>query len=246
MEIILIIIIGLVAGSFLNVAIYRLANNLPLWQRSICPHCRQKLLNRDLIPILSFFILRGKCRFCKNFIDWQYPLVEIITPVLFLLAYLNYGVINWELISDLLYISLAIFFLVFDFKYLSIPDVAIWPALVIALIFNYFFGFYWLGLVSGMLLGGGFFYLQHLISGGKWIGFGDVKLGLLLGAMLGLGDLILTILTAYIIGGFIAGILLLTGKKKFGDLLPMGSFLAGAAIIVILWGDLILNILVGG
>ena len=96
-----------------------------------------------------------------------------------------------------------------------------------------------------MLVGGGFFYLQHLVSGGKWIGFGDVKLGLLLGVMLGLGDIILTILVAYVIGGLIAGILLLSAKKKFGDLLPMGSFLAGAAIIVILWGDLILNVIFG-
>ena len=245
MEILLILVIGLVIGSFLNAMVYRLANKLPLWQRSICPHCRQKLLNRDLIPVLSFVLLRGKCRFCKSFIGWQYLLVEVLTPILFFLAYWNYGAINLDLISDLLYISLAIFFLIFDFKYLTIPDVVIWPALIIALILNYILGFYWLGLLLGMLLGCGFFYLQHLVSGGKWIGWGDVKLGLLLGAMLGLGDLILTLLVAYVIGGLVAVILLIAGRKKFGDLLPMGSFLAGAAIIVIIWGDLILNVLFG-
>jgi leader peptidase (prepilin peptidase) / N-methyltransferase len=245
MEILLILVLGLAIGSFINALVYRLANNLSLWQRSICPHCQQKLLNRDLIPVLSFILLRGKCRFCKSFIGWQYLLVEILTPVLFLLAYLNYGAIHWELISDLLYISLAIFFLVFDFKYLIIPDVVIWPSLIIALILNYFLGFYWLGLFSGMLLGCGFFYLQHLVSGGKWVGWGDVKLGLLLGAMLGLGDMILTLLVAYIIGGLIAIILLLSRRKKIGDLLPMGAFLSAAAIIVIIWGSALLKLLAG-
>jgi leader peptidase (prepilin peptidase)/N-methyltransferase len=245
MQILLILVLGLVIGSFINAMVYRLANNLSIWQRSICPHCKQKLLNRDLIPVLSFVFLRGKCRFCKSFIGWQYLLVEVMTPVLFLLAYLNYGAIHLELISDLLYISLAIFFLVFDFKYLIISDVVIWPSLVVVLILNYILGFYWLGLVLGMLLGGGFFYLQHLVSGGKWIGWGDVKLGLLLGAMLGLGDMILTLLVAYIVGGLIAIILLASGRKKIGDLLPMGTFLAGAAIIVIIWGSLILRLLMG-
>jgi len=241
MELLLILVSGLIIGSFINAAVYRLANNLSLWQRSICPHCQKKLLNRDIIPVLSFVLLRGKCRFCKKFIGWQYWLIEVLTPILFMLAYLNYGAINWYLISDLLYISLAIFFLVFDFKYLTIPDVVIWPGLIIALILNYLLGFYWLGLVLGMLVGSGFFYLQYLVSRGKWIGWGDVKFGLLLGAMLGLGDLILTLLLAYVIGGLLAIVLLLSTKKKFGDLLPLGSFLAGAAIIVILWGDLILN-----
>jgi leader peptidase (prepilin peptidase)/N-methyltransferase len=245
MEILLILALGLAIGSFINALVYRLANNLSLWQRSICPHCKQKLLNRDLIPVLSFILLRGKCRFCKSVIGWQYLLVEVLTPVLFILAYLNYGAIHLELISDLLYISLAIFFLVFDFKYLIIPDVVIWPSLIIVLILNYLVGFYWLGLALGMLLGCGFFYLQHLVSGGKWIGWGDVKLGLLLGAMLGLGDMILTLLVAYIVGGLIAIFLLVAGRKKIGDLLPMGTFLSGAAIIVIIWGSWILSLLVG-
>jgi prepilin signal peptidase PulO-like enzyme (type II secretory pathway) len=243
MELLFILVIGLVTGSFLNAAVYRMANHLSLWQRSMCPHCKQKILNRDLIPVLSFILLRGKCRFCKKFIGWQYLLVEVLTPVLFVLAYLNYGVIHMSLVSDLLYISILIFILVFDFKYMIIPDWIIWPAFIVSLIFNYFLGFYWMGLILGILLGSGFFYLQHLVSGGKWIGWGDVKFGLLLGAMLGLGDLILTLLVAYVIGGFIALSLLALGKKKFGDLLPMGSFLAAAAVIVIIWGNLILNTL---
>jgi len=120
MEILFILVIGLVMGSFINAAVYRLANHLSLWQRSMCSHCKQKILNRDLIPVLSFILLRGKCRFCKEFIGWQYLLVEILTPVLFVLAYLNYGMIHMSLVSDLLYISILIFILVFDFKYSEI------------------------------------------------------------------------------------------------------------------------------
>lgn len=243
MELLFILVIGLALGSFINAAVYRLANHLSLWQRSMCSHCKQKILNRDLIPVLSFLLLRGKCRFCKKFIGWQYLLVEILTPVLFVLAYLNYGMIHMSLVSDLLYISILIFILVFDFKYMIIPDWIIWPSFIVALIFNYILGFYWMGLLLGVLLGGGFFYLQHLVSSGKWIGWGDVKFGLLLGVMLGLGDMILTLLVAYIIGGLIAIILLLSRRKKIGDLLPMGTFLSAAAIIVIIWGSSLLRLL---
>ena len=244
-ELLFIFIIGLVLGSFLNSLVYRLAKNLPLWERSICPHCQKQLLSKDLIPLVSFFILKGKCRFCQELISWQYPLVEFLTAALFVLAYFNYGVINWYLLSDLLYIFILLFILLFDLKYYLILDQIVWPALVIAFIFNLILGYYWLGLLAAAVLGGGFFFLQYLLSRGKWVGFGDVKLGLLLGVMLGLKFLLLALFLAYVIGGIIAVILLISGRKKFGDLLPMGSFLAGAGIIALLWGDLLLKLLVG-
>lgn len=245
MQIALIIIIGLVFGSFLNALIYRLANNLSLWQRSICPHCQQKLLNRDLIPLLSFILLKGRCRFCRKLISWQYFIVEFGTALLFALAYLNYGAIHLFLISDWLYIFILLFIFIFDLKYYTILDNITWPAVIISFILNIILGYYWPGLLVAGLIGGGFFYLQHLASRGKWIGWGDVKLGMLLGIMLGLGDLIMTLFVAYIVGGIIAIILLLARRKKIGDMLPMGTFLSGAAIIVIIWGTDILKLLLG-
>jgi leader peptidase (prepilin peptidase) / N-methyltransferase len=243
MEIVLSLALGLTFGSFLNALVYRLANQLPLWQRSMCPHCRQKLLNRDLIPLISFILLKGRCRFCRAFIGWDYFIVEFVTAFLFLLAYLNYGFISLMLVSAWFYILVFLFIFIFDLKYYTILDVIIWPVLIISFILNVILGYYWLDLVLAALVGGGFFYLQHLASKGKWIGWGDVKLGLLLGVILGLEYLILTLLISYFVGGLIAIYLLISKKKKFGDILPMGSFLAGAGMIVLLWGDLILRLL---
>ncbi|MCX6744744.1 MAG: prepilin peptidase [Candidatus Parcubacteria bacterium] len=96
-------------------------------------------------------------------------------------------------------------------------------------------------MLGGGIIGAGFFGAQYLLSAQKWVGLGDVKLGALLGVMLGWQFTVLTLALAYIIGGIIATILLLTKQKKIGDMLPMGSFLAGAAIVVLLVGNLILS-----
>ncbi|MCX6740273.1 MAG: prepilin peptidase [Candidatus Parcubacteria bacterium] len=244
-ELIFIFIIGLVMGSFMNSLVYRLSKKMPLWKRSLCPHCQQQLLKRDLIPLFSFIFLRGKCRFCKKFIGWEYFAVEIATGLLFALIYLNYHAINLMMLSDLLYVFVLLFILIFDLKYLTILDAILWPALIISFIVNIYLGYQWQGLVFASLVGGGFFYIQHLASRGKWIGFGDVKLGFVLGIMLGLEYLIITLLMAYILGGLFALGLIITKKKKFGDLLPMGSFLAGAGIAVLLYGNLLLKWLLG-
>ncbi len=244
-ELVLVFIIGLALGSFLNYIIYRLARKIPLWRRSFCPHCQQHLLNRDLIPVFSFIILRGKCRFCRRFFGWEHFFVELLTGLLFALVYLNYNSITLMMISDLVYIFILLFILIFDQKYLLILDKIIWPSLVISFVINILLGYYIPGLILAGLVGGGFFYFQHLASRGKWVGSGDVKLGIMLGVMLGLEFLVLTLLLAYIAGGLVAIFLLMLKKKKFGDLLPLGSFLAGAGIVSLLYGDLLLKWLLG-
>ncbi|MCX6742784.1 MAG: prepilin peptidase [Candidatus Parcubacteria bacterium] len=234
-------LLGIISGSFLNCCLYRLAEKVPLWGRSFCPHCRKKLFNRDLVPLFSYVWLKGKCRFCQKPIGSQSFFIELATGLLFILFFIKYGAIGWFLARDLFFVLILMFILVFDWRHYIILDQVIWPALVFIFIFNICLGNNWQDLIIAGLIGAGFFFLQHLVSGGKWIGWGDIKLGLLLGIMLGLKYLILAILLAYIIGGMIAMILLLTKMNKIGDLLPMGSFLAGAAIIVSLWGDKILS-----
>ncbi|MFA5188958.1 MAG: prepilin peptidase [Patescibacteria group bacterium] len=240
-EAILIFLLGLIFGSFLNSLIYRLYTKLSLWQRSICPKCRNILRLIDLIPFLSFIFLGGKCKKCRKKISWQYPLVELITGILFVLVFLKNGVVDLMLFRDLFFVFVLIFILVFDWKYYLILDKIVWPALAMSLILNLFLGLNWLDLILGMAIGSGFFLIQYLFSRGQWVGEGDIKLGLLIGAMLGWQSTLLVFILAYLIGGLVAVILLLASKKKFGDILPMGTFLAAAAIIVLLAGEKILS-----
>ncbi|MCX6743319.1 MAG: prepilin peptidase, partial [Candidatus Parcubacteria bacterium] len=206
-----------------------------------CPKCKKILKYADLIPFLSFIFLGGKCRFCHKQIGWQYPLVELITGILFALFFLKNGTVDLALFRDLFFVLVLIFIFIFDLKYYLILDKIIWPALFVGLVINLFIGLNWIDLVLGICLGAGFFLLQHLLSKGQWIGNGDVKFGVLLGAMFGWQLTLLTIILAYFIGGLVGILLLSSGKKKFGDVLPMGAFLASAGIIVLLFGGKILS-----
>jgi len=238
---IIIFLLGLVFGSFINSLIYRLYFKIPLWDRSFCLNCQKKLLARDLVPLLSFILLKGKCRFCKQKIKRQYFWVELITGILFVLVFWHYQVINLLLIRDLIFVLILLFILIFDWQYYLILDKIIWPCLIFCIFINLFIGFNWVNLFLGSLFGAGFFILQYLMSNGKWLGLGDVKLGVLLGFMLGLNQIILVLIIAYITGGLVAFVLLILKRKNFGDVLPLGSFLAAAGIIVLLIGEKVLN-----
>ena len=238
--VLLFFVLGLIFGSFLNSLAYRLDQNVSVWQRSFCPQCQQKIQLIDLLPLLSFVFLGGQCRFCHKQISWQYPMVELVTGILFALVFLKDGILNLMLFRDLFFILVLIFIFIFDLKYYLILDKIIWPALIIGLVINLFIGPNWLDLVLGIGLGAGFFLVQYSVSNAKWVGLGDAKLGALIGVMLGWKLTLLTIVIAYLIGGLIAIILLISGRKRLGDVLPMGTFLSAAAVIVVLWGNIIL------
>lgn len=240
-NIILIFIFGLIFGSFLNSLIYRFYHNISLWGRSFCPNCKCELKIVDLIPLFSFIILKCKCRYCVQKISYQYFAVELLTGLLFVLVFLQHQTIDLLLIRNLFFILVLIFIFVFDLKYYLILDRIIWPAFVIALITNLYLGFGIWDLALGIVIGTTFFGLQYLVSGGKWLGFGDVKFGALLGVIFGWQLMLIVIAISYVLGGLTAIILLLSKKKKFGEILPMGTFMAAAAIIVLLWGEQILG-----
>jgi len=241
LEILLFFLLGLIFGSFINSLVYRLYHNLTLWERSFCLNCRKTLAFFDLIPFFSFLFLGGKCRYCHKQISWQYPFIELITGVLFALVWLKYQTIDLLLFRDLFFVLVLIFIFVFDLKYYLILDKIVWPALIVAFVFNLILDIGIWSLVFGAIIGSGFFLLQFLLSSGKWVGLGDAKLGALIGVMLGWQLTLLTVVIAYLIGGLTAIILLILKKKKFGDVLPMGTFLTSAAVIVLLWGEIILN-----
>lgn len=247
-------ILGLVFGSFINCLVWRLNHGLsPLWGRSTCPKCKHQLAWYDNIPLLSFVILRGRCRYCHSPISWQYPVVELVTGLITLLVFGFYPYLKWQyLIFNLIiaYALIAVF--ISDLLYQTIPDEIIFPTMIISLIFNFFnfsisqfFNF----LISGLVFGG-FFWFLYLITRGKGMGFGDVKLGLLIGLILGYPKIIIVFYLAFLTGALVGVILILLGKKEIGDHIPFGPFLAGATLIaflegekILLWGKRILGLL---
>jgi leader peptidase (prepilin peptidase)/N-methyltransferase len=242
-------VLGLVTGSFLNVVINRLNLKEALTGRSHCPHCKKELQAIDLVPVISFLFLAGKCRYCGKLISWQYPIVEALTGLVFILIALKVGELNLTL---LFYWVMAGYFIVigvYDYKHYLILDKLIFPALGLAVLFALYMdvssgcGLTCLTLsgIIGISIISGFFLLQHLVSKGKWIGFGDVKYGLLLGMVAGFPLSIFLVFTAYMSGAIVGVYLMLTGLKQRQSKLPFGAFLSFAAIIAILWGYKIID-----
>jgi prepilin signal peptidase PulO-like enzyme (type II secretory pathway) len=187
MPTILIFIFGLCIGSFINALVYRLYEEIPFGgkARSICPKCQKQLFWHDNIPLLSFLILRGRCRFCHEKISWQYPITEFVTGLLFVFSFQQTNILSnfyfyplylWFVISALIIIFL------FDLKYSLIPDKISLPAIfvvlfakIIFLISNFsLFSFKFL-LISA-IIGGSWFALQYFLSKGRMVGGGDIRL----------------------------------------------------------------------
>jgi prepilin signal peptidase PulO-like enzyme (type II secretory pathway) len=239
----IIIIFGLIIGSFLNSLIWRLYEGESLKGRSFCPHCRKKIHWHDNVPVLSFLLLQGRCRYCRKKISWQYPLVEISTALLFVLAYLqvqnNIFVLNYLLLArNLLVIAVMTIVFVYDFRWQLVSLVVVVPAIIIFIVFNIFLSFvWWQILVSGLILS--FFFLaQYIITRKKGIGEGDIWLGALAGVLLVKFNLLfIMVFLTYIIGSIVALSLILFGQKKWGEKLPLGVFIAIATVITMLYGS---------
>jgi len=237
-----IFLFGLAIGSFLNMAIWRLYTHESFLGRSRCTVCHHIIPWCDNIPLFSYLFLKGTCRYCKKHISYQYPLIELATAVLFMLAYWSLGgvyntVTSLELLRLFFFISILIIIFVYDFRWYLILDIVTIPAIVAAYILNLFLGMNWLMMLIAGTLGGGFFLLQYVLSKGTWIGGGDIRLGALMGVMLGYPHIITVLMVSYLMGGIFAIPLLVTGKKQFGDKLPFGTFLTVATIITLLTGD---------
>jgi len=231
---------GLVVGSFLNCVIYRLNTKESfLFSRSHCPKCHHILKWYDLIPILSFIIVKGKCRYCQKKISWQYPLVEIFTGLIFLLLV----TCHLSLVTLIYYIvvsSLLIVIFVYDLKHYIIPDKIIYPAIITALIFNFQFSIFNSSILSG-LGAAGFFFLFWLISRGRWMGFGDVKLGFFMGLFLSWPNILVALFSAFFIGAIIGIGLIALGKKTLKSQVPFAPFLVIGTFIALFWGQNLIN-----
>ena len=265
----MILIFGLIIGSFLNVIIFRLENGEKIINdRSRCLHCKHTLSWLDLIPILSFMFLKGKCRYCHSKISWQYPLVEIATGALFVLIF-NISaqiepVLSWQFYLSIFYYfyisSAFIVIFVYDLKHYIIPDKIIYPAIIITTTFHLFsefittnnfqfpisnfqsiFNSQFLNFLFAAILASGFFYAIIIITKGKGMGGGDVKLAFLMGLLLGWPVILLSIFLAFILGSVIGIFLILIGRKRMKSMIPFGPFLIIGTFIGLFWGEEIIK-----
>jgi prepilin signal peptidase PulO-like enzyme (type II secretory pathway) len=240
-----IFILGLLIGSFLNCVAYRLeVNQSFLKGRSYCPHCKHTLAWYDLFPVLSFVWLGGKCRYCHEKVSWQYPVVELVTGGMFLLVALTVPWASFIFLAYLLYItaSLIVIF-IYDVKHYLIPDAVLFPAIIVTigyqLIFNLHFFLYtslWASLGATV-----FFTAIFLVSRGAWMGFGDCKLAILLGLMLGFPGILVGLFLAFFLGAIIGLFVMVLKKKGLKSELPFAPFLITGTFIALLWGQQIVD-----
>ncbi|MDO8669288.1 MAG: prepilin peptidase, partial [Candidatus Buchananbacteria bacterium] len=218
-------LLGLIVGSFVNVVIYRIPRGQSVvGGRSQCPNCRKKLPWYDLIPIASFFIVRGRCRNCKKSISWIYPLVELYSGFIFLFSFslfVSGGLINWLFVVFVLEVLFILALI--DLRHLILPDslllVLLIGVVVLGVIQRWLnLGSDWQVLNLDNLIGAvslfGFLFLIWLLSKGKWLGFGDVKLAGIIGLIFGLWGGLIIFYGAIIIGTAVGLILLVSHRAN--------------------------------
>jgi prepilin signal peptidase PulO-like enzyme (type II secretory pathway) len=261
---IILILLGLCFGSFVNALVWRIheqslpkkkraANNKELsvtTGRSMCPNCLHTLAWYDLLPVVSWLSLGGKCRYCHKPISWQYPLVELATAGLFVFSYSFFPSKVYGLSSTVIF-SLWLIMLVgfmalaiYDLRWMILPDRIVFPLQVLAVLYiltNFVISRGDWHVLSNALLGflcsAGLFYVLFQVSKGKWIGGGDVKLAVVLGLLLGgAEEALLMIFVASVLGSVIGIPLLLTKKTNLQGKIPFGPLLITATIVVYLFG----------
>ncbi len=243
--IIIVFAIGLIIGSFLNCSIWRLYKNETILGRSYCPNCHQQIAWYDNIPVLSYIVLKAKCRSCHKHISWQYPLVELSTAILFLLAFLHdisSSQFALLLVRDWLLIVILTIVFVYDWRWQLIPMTVIWPMCLVFLALNLFLGISWYVILISGAVAAIFFLAQYLITRKRGLGEGDIWLGLLLGLSFpSLSQLMLILVLSYSAGALVGLVLILIKKESGKSKIALGPFLAFGAIITLIWGEKIIS-----
>lgn len=227
---------GISIGSFLNVCIFRIPRKLPVAApHSMCPCCRHLLSPFDLTPVLSWLLLKGKCRHCHAPISTRYPAIELLTGILYLLCFLAYGMTLDSVILCLFFSSL-IAAAGIDFEHTYIPDRIHLIILILALA-SFLSGSSepWLSMVLGCLIPSGIMLAVSLLTKGG-IGFGDIKLMAASGLLLGLEKNVLAFFLAYLTAGLFHAVPLLRGRISGKDEIPMAPYFAASLILSALFG----------
>ncbi len=249
---------GLVLGSFANAAIWRLKHGGDLmWGRSQCPRCRHRLAWYDLLPVVSWLALMGRCRYCRKPIAWQYPLVEVAVGLYFVVSYLYWpypliGPAGWTVFGIWLMFGplLAILF-VYDLRWYLLPDKIMWPLIFLAAVsFGLRMGWpsggfslsgFLAELAASLAVVGGLYWALYLFSRGRWIGLGDVKLGLFIGLALGWQGGLVALMLANLAGFLVVLPGLLFRKLTMTTKVPFGPFLITGFLVAGLFGEWLID-----
>lgn len=259
----LVFIFGLCVGSFLNVCIHRLPKEQSVIQpRSRCPHCGHAIAAYDNLPLVSYLLLRGRCRRCKQRISPLYPAVELLTGLAFLLVYFRFAFSPFALKAALL--ASALIVLIFtDVRERLLPDAITYPGIGVGLLLAFWIPVgdgaaallartllessppVWaLSVVDGLLgglLGGGLLFalgeVWYRLRQVEAMGLGDVKMMAMVGLFFGLKLTILTLLLGSLVGSLVGGVFMLLAGKDSKYELPLGSFLGLAALVALFWGE---------
>jgi len=240
-------VVGCILGSFLNVVIYRLPRGQSVVRPgSKCPRCGVAIRWYDNVPVLSYLLLRGKCRDCGERINARYPIVELLAGAVPALIYARYGpgpelALYWPLAYALIVLSFV------DLDLRILPDKITIPGIAVGLIAAPLLGLetFWNSLI-GAAVAGGALYLIALLGAAVFrkesMGGGDIKLAAMLGAFAGWRDVPLMLFLAFFSGAIVGLVLVGTHRTRDGDhAVPFGPFLALGALAVLLWGDVILH-----
>ncbi|MBI2020273.1 prepilin peptidase [Candidatus Daviesbacteria bacterium] len=283
-------ILGTILGSLTKALADRSLTNGKFLGRSYCPHCKKVLRWYDLLPIVSYLLLKGKCHYCHKNIGKEYLMVELVMGLLIAyLFYQNFSYFNFplsplpftlfflDLIYKIFFITVLAILFITDLKKMLIPDRIVIPAIIISSIylimttilkigFLYYslsqtqIGRYLLpphseffqrhaliaaeGAIGAFLVAltiGGLFLFLAKITGGRGMGGGDVKLGFLMGLGLGFPNALVALMGGFLSGAVVAIILIILGKKHFGQSIPFGPFLVLGSLVALFWGNQIMG-----
>lgn len=240
---IFIFILGAVIGSFLNVCIYRIPLEESIaYPPSHCTNCNAKLKWYELIPILSYFFLRGKCKHCGEKISIKYPMIEILTGILFLLTYMKYD-LSIHFIKYSIFFSFLIIIFIIDLNTQDVYAITTVPGIALGIVFSIiektlYSAPLWNYILGAGIAGGIIVLIVYVIGG---MGEGDIEIAVFCGIFIGWKYSILMIILSFIIGAIIGVTLIIFKKKSKKDYIPFGPFIALSSFIVVFYGSYILN-----
>ncbi|QAT41174.1 A24 family peptidase [Clostridium sp. JN-9] len=234
-----IFIIGLIIGSFLNVCIYRIPREESIsFPPSHCTNCGNRIKWYDLIPVFSYLILRGKCRYCKERISFRYPLIELTTGIMFLALYMKFG-LSIDFVKSAILICFLLVIGIIDFDTTDVYSKTTYSGIVFGIILLIINFIYFSGGVLDFLIGGaiGFSVIALIILLTHGMGWGDAEICGMCGLFLGWKLTIFMLFISFTLGGLIGIILLITKKKSRKDYIPFGPYISIAAAISIFIGN---------
>jgi len=237
--------VGLIVGSFLNVCIYRLPRQESInWPGSHCTTCNRSLSWYENVPVVSWVVLRGRCRTCHDPISVIYPAVEIITGIVFLAAYELYGLTVLTVVRIAFACAMVVLFAI-DLRHRILPNVITLPGIVVGFVASLWLPPGWQSSLIGLVIGGGVLFaigeLYYRTRGVEGMGMGDVKMLAMIGAFLGWPLMLLTLILASFSGAMFGAAMIASGRGGAKAALPFGTFLAVGALVAAVAGQPIVD-----